>query len=292
MAKMEERIASTIGQMLETKLEGLTTRMEGSIMRAVEASLEEKFNARIAAIEKQVEGLHTMGADDAPPSKKHKLGASSDASTRRSSSAGPSSATPSERLNDARRVWVVGFGRKLMKKDLDKKAHEIVGKVLPTADGAKVNIDARNLREVVAIDFHTHAEALDFVKAARVHDLSWDDTRSGESKQLRVRMDKTLAERRLGKLMSRMWAKCQEHLKEKGKWESGLHLGTHGGSLYIRDADDEIYVILEVRTTMSDSLKVKDVVKVAADMKKWEITDGMVDKWVADAVAMEGPEWL
>eukprot|EP00972_Heterocapsa_arctica_P048378 7133490-Heterocapsa_arctica.AAC.1 len=113
--------------------------------------MEAKFGVRFAELEAKLAKMMIHGGEDfiGPPAKKRNMGAvssQSNASTRGPASASPTS-SPLDNLNDARRVWVVGFGRKLMKKELDKKAHEVLNKVLATHEASRAMIDGKNLKE-------------------------------------------------------------------------------------------------------------------------------------------------
>ena len=130
--------------------------------------------------------------------------------------------TPSSPPNIKNRVWVVGFGRKLLAENFQELATTMLrDKVEDSHIRAAAVINAFNLRDHFSIDFPDHLTAVAFVMATK-QGHQWTDRRSKTSKTIRTRLDRAPAERQLARVMGLVWRSAKAHLDSSGRWDAGM----------------------------------------------------------------------
>ena len=150
----------------------------------------------------------------------------------------------------------MGFTRKLLREDFEEVLDDLVERFVPTADRHSIKKLAINLRSNTSLVFESSSAAENFLQAAIVESTYWVDRRTNEKIELRVRRDKPLKDRALGRLMGHLWkrvmSQCSEALSEG-------HLGSSRGVLFFKQGR-ELYELCDIQTdTTADSLVVTGV---------------------------------
>jgi hypothetical protein len=201
----------------------------------------------------------------------------------------PAAQGPAESSTDDCRVWILGFPRKLLKEDFEKVEKTIGDKYLTEQIKQTTKFLHFNLRINMSLVLPCREAVESLLERTMAEPIMWHDARSGEVIKLRLRRDKPIRDRQLGRVMGQVWKAASVALGSK--IEKG-HLGTARGALFYRE-DKELFEFCEIIIDYaSDSLV---LLKFRADdwvCTKFGISAQDAKRWCKDACDIEGVSWF
>ena len=207
------------------------------------------------------DGDATMGDAEQRTRRRVKRGRSAEQSTPRSSeqrvptppsrpaaapAAPAASGAPPIGASVPERMWVSGFGRKVME-CIQKEHYNLVKASLPGDIGECMTFEAKNMGTAYSIKFSTAAMVTDAVASLRTKNLDWKDTRTGDVQTIRFNPDRTLRGRVAGRVVHSLWQTAQEFLSKSGKWQNTWSMGQQAKRLVYINVEGDAWEIFHVR---------------------------------------------
>jgi hypothetical protein len=157
------------------------------------------------------------------------------------------------------RLWVGSFGRPLLLSQLKDHAEGLLAKV-PAGIRSRTTLIAFNGNNSYKFCFRNLDDLKEFESCVGCCKLTeWVDARSGETRFIRIKRDRTIEGRKQGRIMSVLYGLVQRHLRDAGSLV-GVKLGTSGraqDTFFVATLED-MWVLFKV--VRSDAAGSDDVV--------------------------------
>ena len=253
--------------------------------------LSQQFQTEISTLSSRLAALESRDDESMTGSNASTRATTTSAKRHRSAPPSRQDLPATSDANNKNRVWVVGFGRKLLAENFQEVASSwLREKIDDMHIRAAITVNAYNLRDHFSLDFPDHLSAVAFVKATK-QGLQWQDRRSKTSKHIRTRLDRAPAERQLARVMGSVWRSAKAHLDSSSRWEPGIHMGTANGSFYLRQDGELFEPLLLLTDKRKDTLTIVGTKTNDSDTKTYGFTTELLTKWAQAAIEEEGLEW-
>jgi len=274
-----EQMLNRMGEMIKNNNHTLMQMLNETVDVKIEA-LKKELRAEIRAVEAKTDATNaTVSSMSSGSGSAGKRQCMADRSAGRSQSAPPTAAPG---VNPCR-VWASGFPRKLLETQL--KGHAEIAKTnMPEAMSRVVAIKAYNLSKSYSMEFPNSTAAADFVANMRTKACTWVDPKTNDTYQIKFRADRTFETRRTIRILGKLWSDVEAKLKENGKWDGKLTIGSTGprGVLFLSDGMDvwELFTVKGRNGEEDVSIEVHKEQNAA-----WSISEEDAGKMVDSALA-------
>lgn len=184
------------------------------------------------------------------------------------------------------RIWVGSFGRSLLLVQLKAHSDGILAKA-PSGLRSRITVLAYNGNSSYRLVFRSLEDLQEFESCVVDIKLTeWTDARTGETRFIRIKRDRTIEGRKQGRIMAVLFGLVKQRLVDLDRM-GGAKLGTAGrvqDTFYVATAEDmwELFKVVRADAAGSDDV---EITPFPAALLHWGIDASMAAKFIEATVA-------